>query len=359
MDGLGLSPRVRGILLGELDALLFRGSIPARAGEPRDRVLYLVLRRVYPRACGGTRTVAPPPNIPYGLSPRVRGNPALARPLSRLQRSIPARAGEPRFLVAQKPPPRVYPRACGGTSVAQGCQSVIAGLSPRVRGNRLIRKGCLVRPGSIPARAGEPARHAPAAPGRPVYPRACGGTPWWALAAAALTGLSPRVRGNLRRVHPGAHGRGSIPARAGEPTSSVASSTGSSVYPRACGGTFTMPLTAPPRNGLSPRVRGNRPGVPERLGCQRSIPARAGEPRGTAPPARARPVYPRACGGTPVWTASCPCPPGLSPRVRGNRRALVDARVAGGSIPARAGEPRSTSSIPSGRRVYPRACGGT
>ena len=50
-------------------------------------------------------------------------------------------------------------------------------------------------------------------------------------------------------------------------------------------------------------------------------------------------VYPRVCGGTPQPAAPAYSPPGLSPRVRGNR----------GNTRLRNG----------GRRVYPRVCGGT
>ena len=70
-------------------------------------------------------------------------------------------------------------------------------------------------------------------------------------------------------------------------------------------------------------------------------------------------VYPRACGGTLAIEAAVTSGDGLSPRVRGNPGQPVDGGIAGGSIPARAGEPWAPGAAASGIRVYPRACGGT
>ena len=52
----------------------------------------------------------------------------------------------------------------------------VMGLSPRVRGNRVMRAGRLPAQGSIPACAGEPDTLIPAAVAKRVYPRVCGGT---------------------------------------------------------------------------------------------------------------------------------------------------------------------------------------
>ena len=51
-----------------------RGSIPARAGEPRASTRLAKLPRVYPRACGGTSNFKHVLPRRWGLSPRVRGN---------------------------------------------------------------------------------------------------------------------------------------------------------------------------------------------------------------------------------------------------------------------------------------------
>ena len=71
---------------------------------------------------------------------------------------------------------RVYPRACGGTRSRSDVAASSSGLSPRVRGNQHHDTDGRFLPGSIPARAGEPPT-SPCGPCvREVYPRACGGT---------------------------------------------------------------------------------------------------------------------------------------------------------------------------------------
>ena len=74
------------------------------------------------------------------------------------------------------------------------------GLSPRVRGNLAVAPSPSGRAGSIPARAGEPPRTQPRRRKHEVYPRACGGTFSTAAPIAGCMGLSPRVRGNPGRV---------------------------------------------------------------------------------------------------------------------------------------------------------------
>ena len=67
-------------------------------------------------------------------------------------------------------------RVCGGTDVLRHGESLVKGLSPRVRGNHQGPYRGGDRAGSIPACAGEPMRWFAAA-GMPwVYPRVCGGT---------------------------------------------------------------------------------------------------------------------------------------------------------------------------------------
>ena len=50
-----------------------------------------------------------------GLSPRVRGNPDKPAAAAVKPGSIPACAGEPVAGVKTRSPTRVYPRVCGGT----------------------------------------------------------------------------------------------------------------------------------------------------------------------------------------------------------------------------------------------------
>ena len=193
-------------------------------------------------------------------------------------RSIPARAGEPICATGKYHRRRVYPRACGGTVSLATTSPRSSGLSPRVRGNLNRPRLTMPTVGSIPARAGEPRRTHMAMPRCWVYPRACGGTLGIPDNWKDMQGLSPRVRGNREYHLPDNAAIGSIPARAGEPHSAQASKRASSVYPRACGGTSDSRIAPHCRLGLSPRVRGN---LSERTATnilEGSIPARAGEP---------------------------------------------------------------------------------
>ena len=249
--------------------------------------------------CGGTAHAPPHAGSGTGLSPRVRGNPALAPTVIWPVGSIPACAGEPLLKCALHFHTQVYPRVCGGTTLATWGQVLDLGLSPRVRGNLPPTTIARPMPRSIPACAGEPGRDGGREGRGRVYPRVCGGT-------GQIMGLVS-LRG------------GSIPACAGEPA-----------LKKAAGG---------PEVGLSPRVRGN-PGMPglRRTG-RRSIPACAGEPTGSSRPRLSGPVYPRVCGGTVHHDRDLDSIRGLSPRVRGNLFAYPNLLTMARSIPACAGEP--------------------
>ena len=213
----GLSPRLRGNLLDSHLQRLWPRSIPAPAGEPLGGAGGGWGVTVYPRACGGTAQVKPEPDYASGLSPRLRGNPSSAVRAYGRDGSIPAPAGEPLSTSMGRPGCMVYPRACGGTGLRGGGAVAACGLSPRLRGNRDLTGGKYSCERSIPAPAGEPRPTYPWARGKRVYPRACGGTLSREQRAAAAAGLSPRLRGN--RVN-GARAVGetrSIPAPAGEP----------------------------------------------------------------------------------------------------------------------------------------------
>ena len=193
-------------------------------------------------------------------------------------RSIPACAGEPSAVPGRLRPVRVYPRVCGGTAGCSCGKSWSSGLSPRVRGNR--RSGSKVQPscGSIPACAGEPSSRPAGRKLSAVYPRVCGGTKEERAAAGWPDGLSPRVRGNLMIRDLDLRPWWSIPACAGEPQFVPGALVASTVYPRVCGGTPKSSPTCRYWSGLSPRVRGNPAQQCGCSACSRSIPACAGEP---------------------------------------------------------------------------------
>ena len=142
-------------------------SIPSPAGEPDGNDGVATHVAVYPRACGGTSTVVSDVSLDengvypracggttspssrlrsyprWGLSPRLRGNLAMApRPRSdSAGGSIPAPAGEPIVRAMASLPvlcAGLSPRLRGNPAIDESpCKMpVVAGLSPRLRGNR-------------------------------------------------------------------------------------------------------------------------------------------------------------------------------------------------------------------------------
>ena len=353
-------PRACGEPLGRRTALRScTGSIPAHAGEPPGGCLRRVGAGVYPRACGGTSAGLRPRSCLEGLSPRMRGNRRAPRHGRRETGSIPAHAGEPTRTPSCRSGPRVYPRACGGTLTLRTPSEVDTGLSPRMRGNHIAGDVQIAFVGSIPAHAGEPSSQREASRISGVYPRACGGTCLLITMSTLPTGLSPRMRGNHSPVAMGRMSMGSIPAHAGEPTSDFWPTPWNRVYPRACGGTTEIEQYADRITGLSPRMRGNQGLQPRPEAQVGSIPAHAGEPARLAGTPSGRRVYPRACGGTLEVDELLAIAPGLSPRMRGNHRNQHGRLMMHGSIPAHAGEPCPDLPATCTTRVYPRACGGT
>ena len=126
-----------------------------------------------------------------------------------------------------------------------------------------------------------------------------------------------------------------------------------------CGGTVRRGSGRRGLSGLSPPVRGNRHQHPADVGGVGSIPACAGEPTARSDRRCCRWVYPRVCGGTEPWTGRTKVDTGLSPRVRGNRRWILNAGLRFRSIPACTGEPVQCLRLPASGTVYPRVCGGT
>ena len=126
----------------------------------------------------------------------------------------------------------------------------------------------------------------------------CGGTHRWCDPEHIVHGLSPRVRGNLRRSHLAYRLHRSIPACAGEPSEQEARGSRRTVNPRVCGGTVGTGSKGEPTHGQSPRVRGNRQPDSHVIPYLRSIPACAGEPSCGMSRPRSGTVYPRVCGGT-------------------------------------------------------------
>ena len=216
-----------------------------------------------------------------------------------------------------------------------------------------------LRQRSIPACAGEPRGPVARRRSNGVYPRVCGGTFSVRHQIWKDFGLSPRVRGNRRARTMKTHDDRSIPACAGEPAATRSVAARSGVYPRVCGGTNLVHCSADPFAGLCPRVRGNPDDIRKFRMVSGSIPACAGEPSTGSIIHVTHGVYPRVCGGTPSTKRTSTASIGLSPRVRGNQEFINQGIAFVGSIPACAGEPRRGRLWRRCLPVYPRVCGGT
>ncbi len=171
----GLSPRGRGKHRSVRHAQAEVGSIPAWAGETPGGSYATRPGRVYPRVGGGNDAIAPDIQPVAGLSPRGRGKHAGGRGAALYRGSIPAWAGETACLGDGLGASRVYPRVGGGNHAAPGCYVLSNGLSPRGRGKRDIDCRACGKTRSIPAWAGE--TDDLMVPGKPcaVYPRVGGG----------------------------------------------------------------------------------------------------------------------------------------------------------------------------------------
>ena len=237
----GLSPPVRRSPDGGDAGLSHQRSIPARAGEPGALTSAPSAIRVYPRPCGGADGTAELTNEIPGLSPPVRGSLVRRDHVPNVGGSIPARAGEPSRHCSGSVREWVYPRPCGGATAKPPGLADHPGLSPPVRGSLVVPNIPPTVNRSIPARAGEPTivRIDPARP--TVYPRPCGGAATGYFIKRCGTGLSPPVRGSPTVSFITSTPSRSIPARAGEPLPGKLDTGPIEVYPRPCGGAIARP----------------------------------------------------------------------------------------------------------------------
>ena len=89
-----------------------------------------------------------------GSSPRVRGTPEYPSNRERLERFIPARAGNTRSLSGVEGVIPVHPRACGEHKTLGETVNPLNGSSPRVRGTLACADVGFIFARFIPARAG-------------------------------------------------------------------------------------------------------------------------------------------------------------------------------------------------------------
>ena len=244
MVGRGLSPRVRGNPI-QLALMGFPGGpIPACAGQPPLLEGEFPIDGAYPRVCGATPSREAHGQTRRGLSPRVRGNLLGHSRAGCSDGPIPACAGQPDQSLAGRSPGGAYPRVCGATRLKNIGHGHDHGLSPRVRGNLEQVIEVDTNFGPIPACAGQPRRRQPETYATAAYPRVCGATPLVRRVPFVGKGLSPRVRGNLQIGRSEHRAAGPIPACAGQPPPIFLNFPFWWAYPRVCGATASSVLLA-------------------------------------------------------------------------------------------------------------------
>ena len=355
---MGLSPHLRGSRRHWRAHQSTRWPIPAPAGEPLAGDAPRPRCMAYPRTCGGAWRWGVGPLPGHGLSPHLRGSHHCGQRRPRIQRPIPAPAGEPAL---HRPPdrrPTAYPRTCGGANRAPGWRKSCRGLSPHLRGSRRANQSVLAGRGPIPAPAGEPCPSRPTRSSWRAYPRTCGGASDLFPLKPGIPGLSPHLRGSPITPRPCPPAGGPIPAPAGEPQQDVRQQPRQGAYPRTCGGAVKRWVDPASIGGLSPHLRGSLlEDIGRRVGG-RPIPAPAGEPRNRDGPRGYQWAYPRTCGGACAAVSRDARKKGLSPHLRGSRRRAACSRGGSWPIPAPAGEPDRCSVRSWKSWAYPRTCGG-
>ena len=193
-----------------------------------------------------------------GRSPLARGSQGQGQGQGHQTRSIPACAGEPPSPCFRVPLRRVDPRLRGGAKSSRAREQERDGRSPLARGSQMRSGGTRYVVRSIPACAGEPSStRAPSVAAR-VDPRLRGGAIPYFGRRVNVQGRSPLARGSRgysRRSFPSLR---SIPACAGEPSTLPVDREPCRVDPRLRGGALATPTCRDPDKGRSPLARGSR-----------------------------------------------------------------------------------------------------
>ena len=189
--------------------------IPACAGNTPCRQALRKHCSVHPRVRGEHFSYGRAVVLYFGSSPRARGTRSEEQPLVKLDRFIPACAGNTVRLPKLQERQPVHPRVRGEHDLAQHVHHRAPGSSPRARGTLLVRP-CRQPPGRfIPACAGNTEPRKPLVAGSAVHPRVRGEHRILTYETHSENGSSPRARGTLQHSRSHALGKRFIPACAG------------------------------------------------------------------------------------------------------------------------------------------------
>ena len=357
MTTFGSSPRVRGTLRRAALAGKIQRFIPAGAGNACSRAACIRARSVHPRGCGERGGLSEGFRQAGGSSPRVRGTPVHQHHRHGGGRFIPAGAGNAPPARGYPRPAAVHPRGCGERAVCQPSVPRPFGSSPRVRGTRAARAVERGLRRFIPAGAGNARRRTCWRSAPAVHPRGCGERRRRARRPATAAGSSPRVRGTRPQVLAAGARRRFIPAGAGNAGPSHSPGAAAAVHPRGCGERDREKTVGMPDPGSSPRVRGTRDRYRPPIARVRFIPAGAGNAVRPGRLMKKPSVHPRGCGERAVTFTRVAADDGSSPRVRGTPIPPAAPARWRRFIPAGAGNAVRRRLLERGAAVHPRGCG--
>ena len=231
------------------------------------------------------------------------------------------------------------------------------GSSPLARGTRSRCRRRLARLRLIPACAGNTFGKFPQCRRLEAHPRLRGEHVFLPAPLEIERGSSPLARGTLLPVHAGHVPEGLIPACAGNTPDLPEANGSDGAHPRLrgehVGGEFGFEVV----EGSSPLARGTRGARGGVRHSFRLIPACAGNTWSVVSTPAQHSAHPRLRGEHPWNLWAVYKRPGSSPLARGTRRVLTATGVAGGLIPACAGNTLIVQLIASHVGAHPRLRG--
>ena len=261
-SALGSSPQARGTREFSTKIRSISRFIPAGAGNTLGCIANHLAVLVHPRRRGEHGTHLLPDGLYIGSSPQARGTRTEDRIEHRIDRFIPAGAGNtlPAYTVDETG--TVHPRRRGEHPMPSCSAIVASGSSPQARGTLPHQQRPLAVDRFIPAGAGN--------------------TRWAPLTWPMLSGSSPQARGTHQLESHAAPPARFIPAGAGNTNSSRLMMRIQPVHPRRRGEHRPGGQQHGLAVGSSPQARGTRVQGPGGADFERFIPAGAGN----TPPAR-------------------------------------------------------------------------
>ena len=291
--------------------------IPAYAGNTFAARWCPRVRRDHPRVCGEHLMSICPPSLGWGSSPRMRGTHHVARVGGVRPGIIPAYAGNTHIRCQSTPQPWDHPRVCGEHVSDWADLASALGSSPRMRGTLLLPLPLPNGRGIIPAYAGNTPVMMDAKRRLGDHPRVCGEHQLKTNILSTYPGSSPRMRGTQKAAASRLDSGGIIPAYAGNTGSLVTSFLWFRDHPRVCGEHYRILPHAHGRRGSSPRMRGTRGQFTFGVEVEGIIPAYAGNTRASHGRLRDNGDHPRVCGEHNDTKVTAEGLPGSSPRMRG------------------------------------------